>query len=154
MTTNGAARISSAALRAFSKRAFLAAGLSDADASTVADLMAQADLYGADGHGVFRLPQYIRRIKAGGVNKTPHIRVVRETAATALIDGDNAMGHLVMKRAAELAVEKARTAGIGWVGARLSNHAGPALLYARIPMAADMIGLYQRKNQAANAIAL
>jgi L-2-hydroxycarboxylate dehydrogenase (NAD+) len=40
---------------------------------------------------------------------------VREHAATALIDGDNGMGHLVMSKAAELAIEKARSAGIGWV---------------------------------------
>jgi LDH2 family malate/lactate/ureidoglycolate dehydrogenase len=60
----------------------------------------------------------------------------------ALVDGDNALGHLVMKRAAELAIEKARTAGVAWVGARRSNHAGPASLYARMPLAADMVGLY------------
>ena len=60
----------------------------------------------------------------------------------ALLDGDNGMGHLVMARAADIAVEKARTCGIGWVGSRLSNHAGPASLYARMPMAHDMIGLY------------
>ncbi len=142
MTSQSSSRVPSEALRLFARRAYLAVGLSEADAATVAGLMAEADLYGADGHGVFRLPQYIRRIKVGGVNKNPNIRVLRETAATALIDGDNGMGHLVMKRAAELAIEKARTAGIGWVGARLSNHAGPALLYARMPMAADMIGLY------------
>jgi LDH2 family malate/lactate/ureidoglycolate dehydrogenase len=52
------------------------------------------------------------------------------------------MGHLVMQRAAEMAVAKARTCGIGWVGSRLSNHAGPASLYARMPLAHDMIGLY------------
>ena len=60
----------------------------------------------------------------------------------ALIDGDNGMGHLVMTRAAELAIEKARVAGVAWVGARVSNHAGPASLYARMPLAHDMIGLY------------
>jgi L-2-hydroxycarboxylate dehydrogenase (NAD+) len=140
MTT--ATRIDSAALKDFAKRVYLAVGFSEAHASTVAGLMAEADLFGADGHGIFRLPHYIRRIKAGGVNKTPNIRVLRETTATALIDGDNGMGHLVMQRAADLAVEKARANGIGWVGARFSNHAGPALLYARIPLAADMIGLY------------
>ncbi len=58
------------------------------------------------------------------------------------MDGDNALGHLVMKRAAELAIEKARQCGIGWVGTRRSNHAGPAQLYARMPAAQDMIGLY------------
>ena len=60
----------------------------------------------------------------------------------ALLDGDNGMGHLVMKRAAEIAIEKARTAGVAWVGAQCSNHAGPASLYARMPLAHDMIGLY------------
>ena len=60
----------------------------------------------------------------------------------ALVDGDNGMGHLVMKRAAEIAIEKARNCGVAWVGARLSNHAGPASLYARMPLAHDMIGLY------------
>ena len=60
----------------------------------------------------------------------------------ALLDGDNGMGHLVMKKAAEIAIGKARTCGVAWVGARLSNHAGPASLYARMPMAHDMIGIY------------
>ncbi len=113
-----------------------------ADARIVAALMAEADLQGSDGHGVIRLPQYLKRIRAGGVNLHPQIRVVQERAATALIHGDNGMGHLVMKRAAELAIEKARTAGVAWVGAQWSNHAGPASLYARMPLAHDMIGLY------------
>ena len=60
----------------------------------------------------------------------------------ALLDGDNAMGHLVMERAAHLAIEKARTCGVAWVGARHSNHAGPASLYARMPLEHDMIGMY------------
>jgi L-2-hydroxycarboxylate dehydrogenase (NAD+) len=72
----------------------------------------------------------------------PTIRVVRERAGLALIHGDNGMGHLVMKRAAEIAIEKARTTGVAWVGAQWSNHAGPASLYARMALAHDMIGLY------------
>jgi L-2-hydroxycarboxylate dehydrogenase (NAD+) len=113
-----------------------------ADARTVAALMAEADLQGSDGHGVIRLAPYLKRIRAGGINLKPDIRVVQERSAMALIHGDNGMGHLVMKRAAELAIEKARTAGIAWVGAQWSNHAGPASLYARMPLAHDMIGLY------------
>jgi L-2-hydroxycarboxylate dehydrogenase (NAD+) len=113
-----------------------------ADARAVAKLMAEADLQGSEGHGVIRLPQYVRRIRAGGINLHPDIRVVKERAAMALIHGDNGMGHLVMKRATELAIEKARVAGVAWVGAQWSNHAGPASLYARMPLAHDMIGLY------------
>ncbi len=122
--------------------ALVAAGIPQEAAGEVAALMAEADARGADGHGVFRLPQYVKRIQSGGINTHPEIRVIREQAASALVDGDNAMGHLVMSRAAEIAVGKARTAGVAWVGARNSNHAGPAMLYARMPLAADMIGIY------------
>ena len=117
-------------------------GIPKPDAEKVAALMAEADARGADGHGIFRLPQYVKRIQSGGINVRPEIRVIREQAASALVDGDNAMGHLVMSRAAEIAVEKARAAGVAWVGARNSNHAGPAMLYARMPLAHDMIGIY------------
>jgi L-2-hydroxycarboxylate dehydrogenase (NAD+) len=129
-------------LKAFIHEAMMKLGLPDADAATVAALMAQADLQGSDGHGVSRLPQYARRIKAGGFNVRPNIHVAREQAGTALINGDNGMGHLVMKRAAEIAIEKARTTGIAWVSSQFSNHAGPASLYATMPLAHDMIGLY------------
>ena len=119
-----------------------AVGLPDVDALTVAQLMAEADLQGSDGHGVIRLPQYCKRIQAGGVNTRPNIRVEQERAATALIHGDNGMGHLVMKQAAELAIKKARQSGMAWVGSHFSNHAGPASLYARMALEHDMIGLY------------
>src|SRR5690349_18771446 len=117
-------------------------GLPEGDAAIGAALMAQADLQGSDGHGVSRLPQYARRIKAGGFNTRPNIRVVREQASTALINGDNGMGHLVMSRATAIAIEKAKVSGIGWVNSQFSNHAGPASLYASMPLAHDMIGLY------------
>jgi len=129
-------------LQAFIGEALQRLGLPGDDAMAVAALMAEADLQGSDGHGVSRLPQYARRIKAGGFNVRPNIRVVREHASTALLNGDNGMGHLVMKRAAEIAIEKARSTGIAWVNAQFSNHAGPASLYATMPLAHDMIGLY------------
>jgi LDH2 family malate/lactate/ureidoglycolate dehydrogenase len=116
--------------------------VADGDAESIAELMIEADLQGADGHGIFRLPQYIRRIQAGGVNPRPRIRVERERAAMALVNGDNGMGHVVMRYAARLAIEKARGAGCAWVGVRWSNHAGPASLYARMPMREGMIGMY------------
>jgi LDH2 family malate/lactate/ureidoglycolate dehydrogenase len=91
---------------------------------------------------VFRLPQYVRRIKGGAVNPKAHITVEKTGPATALVDGDNGMGHLVMRFATERAIEKAKDAGVAWVGVRSSNHAGPASLYAGMPLEHDMIGLY------------
>jgi LDH2 family malate/lactate/ureidoglycolate dehydrogenase len=134
--------IPSSALRAFVERCFLAVGLPPEDARTVAGLMNEADLMGADGHGIIRLPQYVRRIRKGGVEPRPEMRILKQRTATALLDGGNGMGHLVMKRATELAMEKASACGVAWVGACNSNHAGPAALYARMPLAKNMIGLY------------
>jgi L-2-hydroxycarboxylate dehydrogenase (NAD+) len=141
MTTNDT-HVPAERLATFIARAFVAAGLPVADAATLARLMVEADLRGSDTHGVIRLPLYVRRIRAGGVNINPNIRVVSDRPSTALIDGDNGMGHLVMRRAAELAIEKAKATGMGWVGARMSNHAGPAALYVTMPLKHDMIGLY------------
>jgi LDH2 family malate/lactate/ureidoglycolate dehydrogenase len=129
-------------LSAFAARAFVAAGLPEGDAQRVAGLMVEADLQGSDGHGVIRLAPYVKRMKAGGLNLRPNIHITQERPATALLSGDNGMGHLVMSRAAEIAAQKAKVCGIGWVGSQLSNHAGPASLYARMALQHDMIGLY------------
>ena len=135
-------RFQSRDLEAFVARALTAVGLPTADAEQVARLMILADLRGSDGHGIFRLPQYVRRIRAGGMNLRPNIHVVQETEATALVDGDNGMGHLVMRFAAQVAMDKAERAGVSWVGVRRSNHAGPAALYAMMPLERNMIGIY------------
>ena len=129
-------------LEEFTASVMRALGLPLEDAATVAALMVDADMQGSDGHGVIRLAPYAKRILAGGINLNPDIKVIQERTAMALVDGDNGMGHLVMKKATELAIHKARTAGIAWVGSRLSNHAGPASLYARMALQHDMIGLY------------
>ncbi len=135
-------RVTAAQLETFIAAAFETVGVPIAQALSIAQLMARADVNGSEGHGVFRLPQYIRRIKGGAVNVKPHIRIEREAAGMALVNGDNGMGHLVMRFATETAIAKARTAGVAWVGAQWSNHAGPASLYASMPVEHNMIGLY------------
>src|SRR5580692_5416772 len=139
---NDVPRVPADRLAAFIVRAATAAGMPAKDADILAGLMVEADLRGSDTHGVIRLPLYLRRIRAGGINTNPDIHIVSDRPAAALIDGGNGMGHLVMRRAAELAIEKAKATGVGWVGARMSNHAGPAALYVTMPLKHDMIGLY------------
>lgn len=129
-------------LQQFIENALTSQGLPKQDAHQVSQLMVEADLQGSDGHGIIRLPQYIKRIQAGGINKHPKIRVVHERSAMAVIDGDNGMGHLVVSRAVDLAIEKASEAGVAWVSTRYSNHAGPASLYSRRPLQHNMLGLY------------
>ena len=83
--SKGVRRFQSRDLEAFIVRALTAVGLPTSDAELVARLMVLADLRGAEGHGIFRLPQYIRRIRAGGMNVRPTIRAIQETQATALV---------------------------------------------------------------------
>ena len=91
-------RTAAADIHRFIREALAKVGLPETDAETVAALMTRADVTGADAHGVFRLPQYVARIEEGGVAKRPNITVTRNAPATALVDGDNGMGHLVMSR--------------------------------------------------------
>src|SRR5258707_14773327 len=111
-------RIAAGRLTGFIAAAYRAVGIAALDAEKAAELMAASDISGADGHGVFRLSQYIRRIKAGGLNTRPEITVIRQAKATALVDGDNGLGSLVVARAVEEAIVLARDNGAGWVGTR------------------------------------
>ncbi len=127
---------------AFTRDALAAAGLPAEDAVIAAKAMIEADVTGFDTHGIFRLSSYIDTLRSGRVNPRANIKVIARSPATALVDGDNGIGHLVMTYAANLAVELARASGIGWVGARRSNHAGAAGTYAEIPLAHGMVGIY------------
>lgn len=129
------------ALRDFVAKALGSQGVPDGDAANVASLMVEADIYGYATHGVFRLRQYLARLSGGGCNSKPQISIAHEAAATAVIDGDNGLGHLAMSAARDLAIKKAREAGIGWVGVRSGNHAGPLALYVRPQAEAGFLGM-------------
>jgi LDH2 family malate/lactate/ureidoglycolate dehydrogenase len=137
-----ATRIPTTAVAGLIVDAMTKVGVSASDAAKISELMLEADLIGADAHGVFRLVQYVQRLKLGSTNPRPNITVNRSAPATALVDGNNGMGHLVVARAAETAIDLARECGVAWVGCRMSGHAGAAGVYAALPLKADMIGLY------------
>jgi LDH2 family malate/lactate/ureidoglycolate dehydrogenase len=137
-----ARRVSAAALLAFTRDSLKACGVPDADAEVAARQMVEADLTGFDAHGVFRLAAYVKTLQTGRVKAKADIKVLRRSPATALVDGDDGIGHLVMTYCANLAVELARQSGVGWVGARNSNHAGAAGIYAEIPVTHGMVGIY------------
>jgi len=118
------------------------------DANIIASLMVQSDLVGADGHGIFRLPAYLKRIRAGGVNLHPNIHIEREQGATALINGDNALGHLVMNRAVDLAIEKVKQHSVCWIGSHYGNHSGAASVYVRKLAEQGYIGIYMAVGNA------
>jgi hypothetical protein len=110
--------------------------------------MVKSDLAGADGHGIFRLPAYLKRIRAGGVNLNPNIHIEREQGATALINGDNALGHLVMNKAVDLAIKKVKQHSVCWVGSHFGNHSGAASVYVRKLAEHGYIGIYMAVGNA------
>lgn len=132
----------------FIAKALVANEVPLADALIVAQLMVKSDLVGADGHGLFRLPAYLKRIRAGGVNLKPNIRIEREKGATALINGDNALGHLVMNKAVEVAIEKVKEHSVCWVGSHYGNHSGAASVYVRKLAEQGFIGIYMAVGNA------
>jgi ureidoglycolate dehydrogenase (NAD+) len=117
------------------------AGLSDADAATVADSLVAADLRGVASHGIMRLPIYLERMGRGLIQVRPEIQVERTGPATARLDGGAGPGQVVALAAMREAIELAREAGAGFVSVRNSSHFGAAAWYADIAAREGMIGL-------------
>lgn len=117
------------------------AGLPAEDAGLVARIIVQADLDGVETHGMGRLANYLERLRRGVVNPAPHMGLVREQGAAAVLDADNGMGQLAAVRAMEEAIRLARTSGLGWVAVRRSNHFGATSYYVDLAVQAGMIGL-------------
>ncbi|AEF96266.1 L-sulfolactate dehydrogenase [Methanotorris igneus] len=116
-------------------------GVSEEDAKITADVFVDADLKGFTSHGIGRFPQYVEGLECGNINPNPNIKVVKETPATATIDGDFGLGQVVGKKAMELAIEKAKNVGIGAVATRNSNHFGIAGYYSEMAMREGLIGI-------------
>ena len=126
----------------FMREVLVKAGVPEADAAICADILITADKYGIDSHGCNRLkPIYYDRIKEGILNPITNVEIVREAAATAVIDGHNGMGHVIAKRAMQLCIEKAKKYGMGMVAVRNSTHYGIAGYYTLMATEANMIGI-------------
>jgi len=117
-------------------------GVPEADAEIVTDVLIESDKRGIDSHGIGRFkPIYIDRIDQGILNPVTKITTVRETPGTAVLDGNNGMGHVIAKKAMKMAIEKARSQGLGMVAVRNSTHYGIAGYYATMATDVDMIGV-------------
>jgi LDH2 family malate/lactate/ureidoglycolate dehydrogenase len=128
-------------LAAFTTNIFKHIGCSDADAALATEVLVSADLRGIDSHGVARLSGYVRLWEAKRINATPAIKIVHETPSTAVVDGDAGLGLVVAPFAMQVAIEKAKQVGTGWVSVRNSNHFGIAGYHAMMALGHDMIGM-------------
>jgi len=118
------------------------AGIPKEDAKIVSDVLLQSDKLGIDSHGVNRLKCiYLDRIKEGILNPVTNFKIVKEGPTTAVIDGQNGMGHVISYNAMRLAIEKARKYGLGMVTVRNSSHYGFAGYYPLMAVNENMIGI-------------
>ncbi len=127
-------------MRRFCVAACKKAQLSQEHAELLADALIQADLREVHSHGVIRLPGYIKGYQVGGVNPHPSIKVVKDSGATAVMDGDDGMGLIVGYPAMSLAIDKAASYGVGTVTVRKSNHCGMMAYWSMMALKHDMIG--------------
>lgn len=127
-------------LRGFSAAVFRHFGVPDDDAALASDVLAMSDLRGIDSHGVARLHAYHDMLALGRVNPRPTLRIVRETASTATVDGDNGLGLVIGPKANAVAIQKALETGSGWVAVRGSNHYGIAAYYPIVALEKGLIG--------------
>lgn len=116
-------------------------GSSEDDAELASEVLLSADLRGVDSHGVARLAGYIRLWEADRINAQPDVKLVHETPGTGVVDGDKGLGLVVAPKAMEVAIEKAKNVGTGWVAVKNSNHFGIAGYHAMMALENDMIGL-------------
>ncbi|HSZ84728.1 MAG TPA: Ldh family oxidoreductase [Puia sp.] len=125
----------------FTKNIFRKIGCSETDADTAAKALLSADLRGIDSHGVARLAGYIRLWEAKRANTKPNIRIIHETLSTAVVDGDGGLGLVVAPFAMQIAIDKAKNVGTGWVSVQNSNHFGIAGYHALKAVEENMIGI-------------
>ena len=128
-------------LERFALSIFEKIGCPSAQAKVATKVLLKADLRGIDSHGIARLSGYVRLWKKKRVNSTPNVRIVHESPSTAVVDGDSGLGLVVAPVAMEIAIDKARQAGTGWVSVKNSNHFGIAGYHAMMALQHDMIGM-------------
>ncbi len=128
-------------LEDFTRKVFEKMGCSPGDAKTATDVFIAAELRGYSSHGMIRIKDYYQLWQAHRINVKPDVRIVHESPSTAVVDGDGAIGMIAAARSMEIAIQKAKVAGTGWVSTRGSNHFGIAGYYSMMALQHDMIGI-------------
>ena len=127
-------------LSEFSKLTFQYFGIPEKEAQLASEVLSMSDLRGIDSHGVARLHSYFDMLEQERINPVPQIKIVRESASTATVNGDNGLGLVVGPKANEIAMDKAQEAGSGWVSVCNTNHYGIAGYYVIKALERDLIG--------------
>jgi len=119
----------------------ISAGVTESEAASVADHLAEANLKGRDSHGISRLVGLMKGIEKKSINPETSLKVVQETPAMALLDANHSIGQIVAMKAMNMAVEKAHKIGIGIVSMRNASHIGFLGYYADQAAKQGMVGI-------------
>ena len=117
---------------------FRAAGATPEESRTVGNALAEANLEGHDSHGVVRIPQYVGWMEQKLINIGAHMKVVKETEAFAVLDGNWGWGQVVAKEAMEFGIQKALRSGVVIISVSQCCHIGRVGDY---PLMAALAGL-------------
>jgi LDH2 family malate/lactate/ureidoglycolate dehydrogenase len=128
-------------LRTFVETALREVGVSKENAEISADVMIEANLCGVDSHGVRMLPGYITLIRNGKINPKGSIKVLKDTPVVAQLDGDLVLGSVIGVHSMNMATEKAKNSGIGFVIVRNSTHWGRPAYYPALAAKKGCIGI-------------
>ena len=135
-------------LKELAVRVFETYGYEKADAETIADVLLKADLMGIESHGVQRLTLYPFGISIGRIKVDAKPEVVHETPLSAVIDAHDGMGQIAGVKAMKMAIEKAKTHGMGFTVVRNSNHYGIAGYYSLMAAEEGLVGMSMTNTQA------
>lgn len=134
-------KISIDELYRFSVASLIAAGVSEENAKITADTLITTDTFGVLTHGTKNLYAYIEKMRAGGLDAAAEPIVERDGPAWAMVNGNKAIGMVSAHKAMQLAIDKAKTCGIAYVGVRNSCHFGAAGYYANLAAQQGLIGI-------------
>lgn len=128
-------------MKRLSEAVFLSYGYSAEESAFITDVILAADRAGIESHGVNRLDLYPHGIDIGRIKLHAETTVEFETPISAVLDAHDGDGHLPSKLAMEMAIQKAKTCGIGMVAVRNSNHFGIAGFYSRMALKEGLMGI-------------
>jgi LDH2 family malate/lactate/ureidoglycolate dehydrogenase len=128
-------------LRAFAQQVFERLCMPVDEAAVMADHLVWADLRGASWLGVRKIPQYAARMREGGTKRAAELVTISDGPALALLDALDSWGQVVGVRAMRLAMDKARTTGVGVVVVRNTTSAGTLGYFAAQAAGEGLIGL-------------
>lgn len=118
-----------------------AVGMPASEADVAAFALATSDAWGVPSHGLLRVPYYLERFVAGGMDAAARLTPVSGAAPVAAYDGGGGLGHPHVWQAAELAAEWCVEYGMAAVAVGDSAHCGCMGVYTLPFVDRGVVGL-------------